>query len=81
MNIINYQPQTKIPIVKSLVAPNDYSVQFIIVPLEKTSENYENAKILAEHMEIVAESRELISKGRISTWEQFIKANESKKKR
>ena len=81
MNTITYQPQTKIPIVKSLVSPNGYNVQFVIVPLEKTSENYENAKILAEHMEIVAESRELISKGKTSTWEQFIKSNESKKKR
>lgn len=81
MNIFSYQPQTKIPIVESVVVPNDYNVQFIIGPLEKTSENYENAKILAEHAEIVAESRKLISKGKISTWEQFTKSNESSKKR
>lgn len=44
-----------------------------------SGEIHENAKILANHMEIVDESRQEIEKGNIITWDELKKTHSDKK--
>jgi hypothetical protein len=70
-----------IPKVKaSKITPKGLSVRFIISSSSKTSKNYNAAKVLAEHIDIIAESRSLITKGETITWEEMLSSNGQKAK-
>lgn len=38
-----------------------------------------NIKLLSQHMDIIAESRELIKKGKTISWDQFVKKDDDGK--
>jgi len=70
--------QTSIPKDQSTaVIPKEYTVNFSLNSFPIVSNFKEEAKLLAEHMEIVAESRSLIKQGKTITWEEL--ENESKR--
>ncbi len=41
----------------------------------------DSAKLLQEHIEIIAESRKMIKEGKTITWKEFLTKNEGRKKR
>ena len=82
MQIIDFKEHTHIPKTKSTsTVPRNYTVEFIIEPTEKNIRNYETAKLLAEHINIIAESRKTISKGEAITWEEFQQQNVTQRKK
>lgn len=60
------------------VSPKKYAVKFLLTPFPKVSDFKDKAKLLVEHMEIIAESRSLIKQGKTITWKEL--KNEAKKR-
>jgi len=78
MQTLQYN-QTSIPKAQSTtVIPKEYTVKFLPIPFPNVSNFKEEAKLLAEHIEVIAESRSLIKQGKTMTWEEF--KNEAKKR-
>lgn len=73
--------QTQQPKVKlSSIVPKKYGTTFIITfekkPIDLREFRYQ-AEVLAEHMDIVAESRRIINAGKTMIWEEFYKTHAS----
>jgi hypothetical protein len=73
-------PFQQLPKVRQInVTPNNYILFFVD---QREADNKKNlhqaAQTLYEHMEIVDESRNLISKGKIITWEEYKKLHEKR---
>ena len=79
------QLQTDIPTTeKSSTIPKSVSNTFVIRLEEKTIDQRpyrDSARILQEHIEIVAESRKMISAGKTIEWKEFLTKHERHKKR
>lgn len=65
--------------------PSNYIIKFV-VPAKKEGvitiggkSTKQVAELIAKHMDIVGESRKLISEGKVITWDENIKTHEDKK--
>lgn len=79
------QSQTNTPRVqKTSTIPKDIGNTFVIKLSPKAFDQRpykDSAKILQEHIEIVAESRKMVSEGKTVEWEEFLIKHEGSKKR